>query len=143
MSEYETDFNAGVVENVSQYSAASPDSPDMVKCRITRDRKGIEKFGYPTYNCFLDDGRNARLVLCARKRKKAKASTYLIATNHETLNKESFVAKLKSNIVGTRYDKLEILNFERLVDNYKDGRKLVQFLRIIQKMLHTNPKFLA
>lgn len=103
ITEDETHFSDTVIENIAQYS---PASDDFVKCRITRDRKGIEKFGYPTYNCYLDDGGVGtvqKLVLSARKRKKAKASSYLIATNQDNLNRDAFIAKLKSNLVGTRF----------------------------------------
>ena len=104
VEENETTFNDTVIENIAQYS---PASGEFIKCRITRDRKGIEKFGHPTYNCYLDDGGTGskqKLVLAARKRKKAKASSYLISTNQYNLNKDAFIAKLKSNLVGTRYD---------------------------------------
>jgi len=85
----------------------NPAGKEIVKCRITRDRKGIEAFGYPTYFLFLDSSTESEtnmkdMVLCARKRKTGNSS-YIIATSVENLNSEIFVGKLKSNnLIGTR-----------------------------------------
>jgi len=99
-NELETQFCDTTLEAVTQHS---PASEDFVKCRITRDRGSIKSYGYPTYFCYLDGAEDRKLVLTARKRKKARASTYIIATSPETLNKEHFIAKVKSNIMGTRF----------------------------------------
>jgi len=86
----------------------NPAGKEIVKCRITRDRKGIEAFGYPTYFLFLDSNTESEpnskdMVLCARKRKTGNSS-YTIATSLENLNSEIFVGKLKSNnLIGTRF----------------------------------------
>jgi tubby-related protein 1 len=86
----------------------NPAGKEIVKCRITRDRKGIEAFGYPTYFLFLDSSTESEtsmkdMVLCARKRKTGNSS-YIIATSLENLNSEIFVGKLKSNnLIGTRF----------------------------------------
>jgi len=86
----------------------NPAGKEIVKCRITRDRKGIEAFGYPTYFLFLDSSTESEtnmkdMVLCARKRKTGNSS-YIIATSVENLNSEIFVGKLKSNnLIGTRF----------------------------------------
>lgn len=56
----------------------------------------------------LDDGTpldQAKLILAARKRKKAKTSSYLISTSDLDLRKDSpsYVAKVRSNVMGTRF----------------------------------------
>jgi len=57
----------------------------VVKCRILRDKKGVDKGMYPTYYVKLEqpDGDQTRLkfLLAGRKRKKSKASNYLITTD--------------------------------------------------------------
>ena len=63
----------------------------------------VDRFplGYPIYKMVIDDGsspENSKLVLAARKRKKAKTSSYLISTSADDLRKDSpsYVAKVKS-----------------------------------------------
>ena len=53
--------------------------------------------GYPIYKMVLDDGMSSgKFILAARKRKKAKTSSYLISTSAEDLGKDSpnYVAKV-------------------------------------------------
>ncbi|XP_029441607.1 tubby-related protein 3-like isoform X2 [Rhinatrema bivittatum] len=77
-----------------------------LQCRITRDRKGVDKGIFPTYYLQLerDDGR--RLFLMAgRKRKKSKTSNYLISVDPTDLSRggTSFIGKVRSNMLGTRF----------------------------------------
>ena len=55
----------------------------------------------------LDNGSSegGALILAARKRKKAKTSSYLISTSADDLRKDSpsYVAKVRSNVMGTRF----------------------------------------
>ena len=60
--------------------------------------------GYPIYKMVIDDGsspENSKLVLAARKRKKAKTSSYLISTSADDLRKDSpsYVAKVPQTVV--------------------------------------------
>lgn len=77
-----------------------------VKCRITRDKKGMDRGMYPTYFLHMekDDGKKI-FLLAGRKRKKSKTSNYLISTDATDLSRggESFIGKLRSNLVGTRF----------------------------------------
>lgn len=103
-SEEEADFGS----EGSKVVQLNPAGKNIVKCRITRDRKGIEAFGYPTYFLYLDSTTESEpdmkdMVLCARKRKTGNSS-YIIATSLENLNSDIFVGKLKSNnLIGTRF----------------------------------------
>ena len=57
--------------------------------------------GYPIYKMVLDDGVSpGKFILAARKRKKAKTSSYLISTSAEDLGKDSpnYVAKVSQFI---------------------------------------------
>ncbi|KAM7434055.1 hypothetical protein ABFA07_015779 [Porites harrisoni] len=77
-----------------------------IKCRITRDKKGMDRGMYPTYFLHMekDDGKKM-FLLAGRKRKKSTTSNYLISTDATDLSRggESFIGKLRSNLVGTRF----------------------------------------
>ena len=70
---------------------------------------------YPTYFLHLEreDGKKI-FLLAGRKRKKSTTSNYIISTDPTDLSRggEAFVAKLRSNILGTQFTL------------YDDGRKL-------------------
>ncbi|MBN3315513.1 TUB protein, partial [Atractosteus spatula] len=77
-----------------------------VQCRITRDRKGMEKGVFPTYYLHLERSDGKRVFLMAgRKRKKCKTSNYLISTDPTDLSRDtdSYIGKLRSNVLGTRF----------------------------------------
>ncbi|XP_046844305.1 tubby protein-like [Xenia sp. Carnegie-2017] len=77
-----------------------------VKCRISRDKKGMDRNMYPTYFLHLErtDGKKV-FLLAGRKRKKSATSNYLISTDPTDLSRkgESYIGKLRSNLVGTRF----------------------------------------
>ncbi|XP_053547028.1 tubby protein homolog [Bombina bombina] len=78
----------------------------ILQCRITRDKKGVDKGIYPTYYLHLERDDGKRLFLMAgRKRKKSKTSNYLISVDPTNLSRggESFVGKVRSNMLGTRF----------------------------------------
>ncbi|KAF2356048.1 Tubby C-terminal, partial [Trinorchestia longiramus] len=78
----------------------------LIKCRISRDRKGMDRGLYPTY--FLhrerEDGKKT-FLLAGRKRKKSTTSNYLISADPTDLSRggESFCGKLRSNLLGTQF----------------------------------------
>nr|DBA15963.1 TPA: hypothetical protein GDO54_003416 [Pyxicephalus adspersus] len=77
-----------------------------LQCRITRDKKGVDKGIYPTYYLHLERDDGKRLFLMAgRKRKKSKTSNYLISVDPTDLSRggESFIGKVRSNMLGTRF----------------------------------------
>nr|XP_033816625.1 tubby protein-like [Geotrypetes seraphini] len=77
-----------------------------LQCRITRDRKGMDKGIFPTYYLQLEREDGRRLFLMAgRKRKKSKTSNYLISVDPTDLSRggTSFIGKVRSNILGTRF----------------------------------------
>ncbi|XP_077493110.1 tub domain-containing protein ktub isoform X1 [Amblyomma americanum] len=77
-----------------------------IRCRITRDKKGVDRGLYPTYYLHLEkeDNRKA-FLLAARKRKKSATSNYLISVDPTDMSRggESFVGKLRSNLLGTAF----------------------------------------
>ncbi|KAK3707208.1 hypothetical protein QZH41_019562 [Actinostola sp. cb2023] len=78
----------------------------VIKCRITRDKKGMDRGMYPTYFLHLEkeDGKKV-FLLAGRKRKKSTTSNYLISTDATDLSRggESFIGKLRANLVGTKF----------------------------------------
>ncbi|XP_037087661.1 tubby protein homolog [Pollicipes pollicipes] len=77
-----------------------------VKCRVTRDKRGMDRGFYPTYFLHMekDDGKKV-FLLAGRKRKKSTTSNYLISTDPTDLSRgaEAFVGKVRSNLVGTQF----------------------------------------
>lgn len=77
-----------------------------VKCRISRDKKGMDRNMYPTYFLHMEKDDNKKVFLLAgRKRKKSTTSNYLISTDPTDLSRkgESYIGKLRSNLVGTKF----------------------------------------
>ncbi|CAB3359755.1 Hypothetical predicted protein [Cloeon dipterum] len=97
---------SGVLSNLEQFAVEPAPQGALVKCRITRDRKGMDRGLFPTYFLHLerDDGKKV-FLLAARKRKKSTTSNYLISTDPTDLSRagESFVGKLRSNLLGTHF----------------------------------------
>ncbi|XP_048467804.1 tubby protein homolog [Rhincodon typus] len=77
-----------------------------IKCKVTRDKKGMDRGLYPTYYLHLDTDESKKVFLLAgRKRKKSKTSNYLISIDPTDLSRggENFIGKLRSNLMGTRF----------------------------------------
>ncbi|XP_018585582.1 tubby-related protein 3 isoform X3 [Scleropages formosus] len=94
------------VDNLEEFVLQPAPRGVTVKCRITRDKKGMDRGLYPTYFMHMEkeDGRRV-FLLAGRKRKKSKTSNYLISVDATDLSREgeSFVGKLRSNLMGTRF----------------------------------------
>ncbi|XP_065098480.1 protein king tubby isoform X2 [Paramisgurnus dabryanus] len=77
-----------------------------IQCRITRDRRGVEKGIYPTYYLHMEKEDGKRVFLMAgRKRKRCKTSNYLISIDPTDLSRDtnSYIGKLRSNVLGTKF----------------------------------------
>ncbi|XP_044304077.1 tubby protein-like [Varanus komodoensis] len=78
----------------------------VVQCRITRDRKGMDKGIFPFYYLHLEtENGKKRFLMSGRKRKKSKTSNYLISLDPIDLSRDgdSFVGKVRSNVLGTKF----------------------------------------
>uniref|UniRef100_A0AAY5L2B7 TUB like protein 1b n=2 Tax=Esox lucius TaxID=8010 RepID=A0AAY5L2B7_ESOLU len=75
-----------------------------VKCKMTRDKRGMDKGLYPTYYLHLDNEKKV-FLLAGRKRKKSTTSNYLISIDPTDLSRggENFIGKLRSNMMGTKF----------------------------------------
>ncbi|XP_042367003.1 tubby-related protein 3 isoform X1 [Plectropomus leopardus] len=94
------------VANLEEFVLRPAPRGVTVKCRITRDKKGMDRGLYPTYFMHMEreDGKRV-FLLAGRKRKKSKTSNYLISVDATDLSREgeSFVGKLRSNLMGTKF----------------------------------------
>jgi hypothetical protein len=94
------------IEDLEEFVLKPAPQKVTMKCRITRDKKGVDRGMYPTYYLHLerDDGRKV-FLLAGRKRKKSKTSNYLISIDPTDLSRggEAFVGKLRSNLLGTQF----------------------------------------
>lgn len=92
--------------NVEKFVFQPATQKVLYKCRITRDRKGMDRGLYPTYFLHLEKDYGKKVfLLAARKRKKSATSNYLISTDPTDLSRgaESYVGKLRSNLIGTQF----------------------------------------
>lgn len=97
----------GEIENLSEFVLRPAPEGQTVKCRVTREKRGMERSVYPAYYLFLEreEGGKKIFLLGARKRKKSKSSNYLISVDATDLSRkgENFIGKLRANFVGTSF----------------------------------------
>ncbi|XP_023680890.1 tubby protein homolog isoform X2 [Paramormyrops kingsleyae] len=94
------------IEDLGQFALRPAPRDSTIQCRITRDRRGMERGIYPTYYLHLEKEDGTRVFLMAgRKRKKSKTSNYLISTDPTDLSRKtkSYIGKLRSNVLGTKF----------------------------------------
>ncbi|KAJ1131690.1 hypothetical protein NDU88_010024 [Pleurodeles waltl] len=94
------------IDDLEEFAFRPAPEGMTLQCRITRDKKGVDKGIFPTYYLHLEKNDGKRLFLMAgRKRKKSKTSNYLISVDPTDLSRDgsSFVGKVRSNILGTKF----------------------------------------
>ncbi|KAJ7330066.1 hypothetical protein JRQ81_016240, partial [Phrynocephalus forsythii] len=102
----QTEAQLGEIDNLEEFALRPAPRGITVKCRITRDKKGMDRGLFPTYYMHLERDDNRKVFLLAgRKRKKSKTSNYLISIDPTDLSREgeSFIGKLRSNLMGTKF----------------------------------------
>ncbi|XP_004517550.1 protein king tubby [Ceratitis capitata] len=111
-SAQETGADAGgepegdLVGNIEQFVMQPAAQGVLFKCRITRDRKGMDRGLFPIYYLHLERDYGKKIFLLGgRKRKKSKTSNYIISCDPTDLsrNAEGFCGKLRSNVFGTSF----------------------------------------
>ncbi|CAF0829655.1 unnamed protein product [Rotaria sp. Silwood1] len=85
----------------------APNGLGDIQCRITRDKRGMEKGLFPTYYMHVErpgDGKKF-FILAGRKRRRSATSNYLISTDATDLSRdgERFIGKLRANMLGTHF----------------------------------------
>ncbi|XP_006783511.2 tubby-related protein 1-like [Neolamprologus brichardi] len=96
-----------------------------VKCRVTRDQRGMDKSLYPLYYLHLDNEKKT-FLLAGRKRKKSTTSNYLISIDATDLSRggENFVGKLRSNLMGTKFTVFDnAVNPEKALPDMSNARQ--------------------
>ncbi|XP_003961503.3 tubby protein homolog [Takifugu rubripes] len=94
------------VDDLKEFALRPAPRDVTIQCRVTRDRRGMEKGIYPTYYLHLEKEDGKRVFLMAgRKRKKCKTSNYLISTDPTNLSRDTscYIGKLRSNVLGTKF----------------------------------------
>jgi len=96
------------LENLSEFVLEPGPEDCLVRCRVTRNNKGIDKGLFPTYFlhiCSETSGHKKMFLLAGRKRKKCSTSTYLLSTDPTDLSRDasSAVATVRSNMMGTGF----------------------------------------
>ncbi|XP_037320558.2 tubby protein homolog [Pungitius pungitius] len=102
----ERSTSAMSVEDLEKFSLRPAPRDGTIQCRVTRDRRGMEKGIYPTYYLHMEKEDGKRVFLMAgRKRKKCKTSNYLISTDPTNLSRDTncYIGKLRSNVLGTKF----------------------------------------
>ncbi|KAF6215789.1 hypothetical protein GE061_000124 [Apolygus lucorum] len=100
------ELEGDVVGNLEKFVLEPAAQNVQFKCRISRDRKGMDRGLYPTYFLHLEREYGKKVFLLAgRKRKKSTTSNYLISTDPTDLSRggEAFIGKLRSNLLGTQF----------------------------------------
>ncbi|KAJ3601962.1 hypothetical protein NHX12_029723 [Muraenolepis orangiensis] len=112
-------------DNLEEFVMLPAPQGVTVKCRLTRDQRGMDKSMYPTYYLHLDNEQKV-FLLAGRKRKKCGTSNYLISVDATDLSRggENFVGKLRSNLMGTKFTVFDnALNPERALPDLSNARQ--------------------
>ncbi|EDW32806.1 GL10151 [Drosophila persimilis] len=111
-SSMETSNGAGgesegdVIGNIDQFVMQPAPQGVLYKCRITRDRKGMDRGLFPIYYLHLERDYGKKIFLLGgRKRKKSKTSNYIVSCDPTDLSRsaDGFCGKLRSNVFGTSF----------------------------------------
>ena len=93
-----SDYYDLISTNLKEFAFKPAPQGINVKCRVSRDNRGVDRGIYPTYYMHLEkeDGKKV-FLLAARKRKRSATSNYLIAIDPIELSRDSenFVGKLR------------------------------------------------
>lgn len=86
-----------ITGNVEQWVLTPGRQGVLYKCRITRDRKGMDKGLFPIYYLHIERDTGKKIFLLAgRKRKKSKTSNYVISCDPTDLSRQTdgYVGKI-------------------------------------------------
>lgn len=100
------DVEGDMTGQVEQFVMLPAQQGVLYKCRIARDRKGMDRGFYPIYYLHLERDYGKKVFLLAgRKRKKSKTSNYVISCDPTDLSRDAdgFIGKLRSNVFGTSF----------------------------------------
>ncbi|CAH8466015.1 unnamed protein product [Dicrocoelium dendriticum] len=92
-------------ENLEEFVLQPAPKGTTVRCRITRDKRGVDRGIFPTYYVHMEQEDRKYFLLAARRRKRSATSNYIISCDATDLSRSaaSFAGKLRSNFVGTQF----------------------------------------
>ncbi|CAH8566536.1 unnamed protein product [Schistosoma turkestanicum] len=92
-------------ENLEEFIMKPAPQGVTVRCRITRDKQGVDRGIFPSYYLHLEKGDRKFFLLAARRRKRSTTSNYVISCDATNLSRDgiSFAGKLRSNFLGTHF----------------------------------------
>uniref|UniRef100_A0A3Q2X9H8 TUB like protein 1b n=1 Tax=Hippocampus comes TaxID=109280 RepID=A0A3Q2X9H8_HIPCM len=111
-------------DNLEKFVMEPAPQGTTVKCRVTRDQRGMDKSMYPLYFLHLDNEKKT-FLLAGRKRKKSATSNYLISIDATDLSRggDNFIGKL-SNLMGTKFTVFDnALNPEKALPDMSNARQ--------------------
>ncbi|CAL8073117.1 unnamed protein product [Calicophoron daubneyi] len=92
-------------ENLEEFILQPGPQGNTIRCRITRDKRGVDRGLFPTYYLHMEQDDRKFFLLAARRRKRSATSNYVISCDATNLsrNAECFAGKLRSNFLGTHF----------------------------------------
>ncbi|KAF8564991.1 hypothetical protein P879_04758 [Paragonimus westermani] len=92
-------------ENLEEFVLYPAPQGVTIRCRITRDKHGMDRGIYPTYYLHMEREDRKFFMLAARRRKRSATSNYVISSDATDLsrNADSFAGKLRANFLGTQF----------------------------------------
>ncbi|XP_051946890.1 tubby-related protein 1-like [Xyrauchen texanus] len=114
-----------VFDDLDEFVLQAAPQGTTIKCKVTRDKRGMDRGFYPTYYLHLDNEKKV-FLLAGRKRKKSATSNYLISIDSTDLSRggDNFIGKLRSNLMGTKFTVFDNgLNPERSLRDMSNARQ--------------------
>ena len=137
--------------NIEQFVLQPANKKMHYKCRITRDKKGMDRGFFPTYFLHLERDYGKKVLplkhihilyifysiqtvmnnnilqiflLAGRKRKRSRTSNYLISTDPTDLSRggEAYIGKLRSTFLGTQFTVYDN-GYSQLKDDKREERR--------------------
>uniref|UniRef100_UPI003AAB008F tubby-related protein 1 n=1 Tax=Centroberyx gerrardi TaxID=166262 RepID=UPI003AAB008F len=113
------------INNLEEFVLQPAPEGVTVRCKVTRDKRGVDRGFFPMYFLHLDNEKKV-FLLAGRKRKKSTTSNYLISIDATDLSRggEHFVGKLRSNLLGTKFTVFDSgLNPDRALRDLSNARQ--------------------
>ncbi|VDP67563.1 unnamed protein product [Echinostoma caproni] len=94
-----------ITENLEEFVLRPAPQGVTIRCRISRDKRGMDRGLFPTYYLHMEREDRKFFLLAARRRKRSTTSNYVISCDATDLSRaaESFAGKLRSNFLGTQF----------------------------------------
>ena len=127
-----------MMENLDSFVLEPAPQGALVKCRITRDRKGMDRGLFPTYFLHMEkeDGRKV-FLLAGRKRKKSATSNYLMSTDPTDLSRGR-----EKGVGSGRELKLDFLVTAWLAGYWRGEERREDHVNLLFSSIVSQPRYL-